>query len=238
MPKITKKDLKTLIKLQDIQTEIQRLTRILNSVDGKKAKLDLELKKFKVLLATNENVYNTLNTRKKELEDEHRASESRIEKSRETLKIITTNKEYQVLLREIDDNTKKRSTMEDELLFLMEEVEKAEKAIKERQTEFLLLSKRISSEKELLESSCINDKEELSDFKEQLEIVGKNLDSKLMNRFKGIAASSNGIAVVKVVDSVCTGCHLNVPPQLNIEIKRGESLIFCHQCHRILYWSE
>ena len=238
MPKITKQDLDTLIKLQDIQNEIQRLTRMLNLVDGKKIKLDLELKQFNERLDADTIAFEKLSARKKVLENDHLTNETRIEKSRNNLRIITSNKEYQVLLREIDDNTKKSSTMEDELLALMEDVEKAEEDLKEQKAKALSLSKRINKEKKTLETGSRNDKEELADFKEQLNIVGKKLDFKLLDRFKNIAFNSNGMAVVPVINSVCNGCYLNVPPQLNIEIKRGNSLIFCQQCHRILYWRE
>lgn len=238
MPKIKKEELDVLIKLQEIQNEIKRLTRILSTVDSKKEKLDSELLSFKLLLDTDEGCFLEAKKRHSDLETEHMNNETRIEKSRETLKVITTNKEYQVLLREIDDNVKKNSAMEDELIELMEEIETSEKTVKERRAEYASVLERINGEKDQLEKSCKDDKEDLADYLAELDIVGEALDPKLLQRFKAIAADAGGIAVVPVKDSICMGCYMNIPPQVNIEVKRGGTLNFCSQCHRILYWQE
>ncbi len=69
----------------------------------------------------------------KNLEFEHQSLLDRVEKSKDTLKILTSNKEYQVLLREIDDNKKRVSKIEDEMLAMMEILEVEDKKIQELQ---------------------------------------------------------------------------------------------------------
>ena len=48
--------------------------------------------------------------------------------------------------------------------------------------------------------------------------------------------SLNALAVTEVRDEVCQGCHMNIPPQLFVEIKKKDKLIQCPQCRRILYY--
>jgi hypothetical protein len=40
--------------------------------------------------------------------------------------------------------------------------------------------------------------------------------------------------VVHVREELCLGCRVDIPPQLKIELLRGQRLITCSNCQRIL----
>jgi len=37
---------------------------------------------------------------------------------------------------------------------------------------------------------------------------------------------------------VCSGCNVNLPPQMYNEIQRFDRIRFCPNCQRIVYWRE
>ena len=39
-----------------------------------------------------------------------------------------------------------------------------------------------------------------------------------------------------VRDGICTGCRLQIPPQLIAQVKRSDDLHVCPYCRRMLYW--
>jgi hypothetical protein len=41
--------------------------------------------------------------------------------------------------------------------------------------------------------------------------------------------------VAEVRDGACGGCQLQLPPQLVAEVRRGDELMDCSYCHRILF---
>ncbi len=45
-----------------------------------------------------------------------------------------------------------------------------------------------------------------------------------------------GLAVAEVIDEICQGCFLHIPPQLYVEIKLNQTIKYCPQCGRILYY--
>jgi predicted nucleic acid-binding Zn-ribbon protein len=49
---------------------------------------------------------------------------------------------------------------------------------------------------------------------------------------------NDGEAVAQGKNEVCMGCFMNIPPQLFIEVQRGDKLIKCPQCSRFLFFSE
>ena len=44
----------------------------------------------------------------------------------------------------------------------------------------------------------------------------------------------NGLAIAKVRNEVCTGCNMNIPPQLYNEVLKLNRLIQCPNCKKIL----
>jgi predicted nucleic acid-binding Zn-ribbon protein len=57
-----------------------------------------------------------------------------------------------------------------------------------------------------------------------------------MERYKKLKTMKRDLALVPVRDGICSGCRLQLPPQLIAEVKRKEDLLACSYCHRILYW--
>jgi hypothetical protein len=47
-----------------------------------------------------------------------------------------------------------------------------------------------------------------------------------------------GLALAAVASGNCSGCNMNIPPQLFNVLQRGNSIETCPYCHRIIYWEE
>jgi len=235
MNDIVKQDIVTLVKLQEAETEIVRLQAVLEKVEKEKFKLSSRLKQFEKALEQNKEELDRAKAACRDSEHEIQIVDDRIIKSNEHLRMVKTNKEYQVLLREVDDNKKRKDALETELLEFMDEKEKSTSIVSESKKEYGLLEQQITAQQAEVEKKCINDKESLEQYLAQQKDIGKSLDPSLMERFRKISKMNNGEAVTGVDNGVCLGCFMNIPPQLFIEVQRGTSLISCPQCSRILY---
>src|SRR6185369_5505376 len=60
----------------------------------------------------------------------------------------------------------------------------------------------------------------------------KNLAS-VYDRFA--TRSKDGIAVAEVINGSCSACFMSLRPQMQLEVKRGDQIITCENCARILY---
>ncbi|HNU07002.1 MAG TPA: C4-type zinc ribbon domain-containing protein, partial [Pyrinomonadaceae bacterium] len=47
--------------------------------------------------------------------------------------------------------------------------------------------------------------------------------------------SRDGIAVAEVVNGSCSACFMSLRPQVQMEVRRGDQIITCESCTRILY---
>jgi len=235
MNDISKQDIEALIKLQEAETQIVRLRAVLKKVEKKKGELSAKLKLFGNALEEQKENLSTAVMNCKDSEREIQLVDDRIIKSNETLRMVKTNKEYQIFLREVDDNKKRKDVFETELLEYLDAKEEIEESVQESEKEYNLLKEQTEAEQKNIEKKSTDDREILDEYITQQNEIGKNLDSSLMKQFAKISKMNQGLAVVNVKNEICMGCFMNIPPQLYIEVQRENSLILCPQCSRILY---
>ena len=235
---VSKEQMCTLIDLQQIESEAYRINKIIGAVDSKIQALDSQLKTFTASLAEKEKHLSAIKEKYRIYEAEFKEKEERIKKSRETLKIVKTNKEYQVLLREIDENVKHNSQIEELLIHDLEIIEKEEQEIASDKAALMQLESQIEGQKMDIRNECTEEREELVRIDEKRKDISTRIDPKLLTLFNRTLKASGGLAVAPVVNCTCKGCNINIPPQKFIEIQQGETLYFCQQCHRILYFKQ
>ena len=76
-------------------------------------------------------------------------------------------------------------------------------------------------------------KESSSCQKERKKIIDL-LDKRLLARYDRIRRRFPN-AVVPVDRGTCMGCHVNVPPQVYINLLKGDEVLNCPNCQRIMY---
>ncbi len=233
--------IKLLIKLQECDLKI-------NSIQQKKKrlpeKIELLSKKMNEVKQELENDLAHLNALKKErreIEIEIDDMEEKIRKSNEKLSSIKTNKEYRAALKEIDELEEQKSQLEDRLLEIMETIEKAEKKhklmqeeIKQKEEEFEKEKKKILAEEKVLDSEI----EKLKKYRQELCDKISKIDKALLQKYDFLRARKGGIAISPVIRGVCQTCHLGIPPQKFNELIKGDSLMTCPHCMRIIYWGD
>ncbi len=231
-------EIATLVQLQEAETEIVRLKAVLAKVEKDKVKLASRLEQFETAVKENREDLERISKSCRDNELEIKIVDERIIKSNETLRNVTTNKEYQVLLREVDDNKKRKDALESELIEFMEEKERCQSILDESEKEFVQIEEQVKAEQAEVEKQSSEDRVLLEEYETRQQEIGENLEPSLMERFRRISKMNNGSAVSRASDQVCLGCFMNIPPQLYIEVQRGDKLISCPQCSRILYYEE
>lgn len=237
MAAITKNEMDVLIRLQTAETETVRILSYLKTIDKEKDALESKLTTFVKALDKKKASLAALVKASKDMELEIQTTDDRIKKSNDTLRHVTTDKEYQVLQREIDNNRKRLESLENDLLKKFEDKDTQEEIIQEQMADLEQATAKIRSDQAAIDQKCKDDRELLETYKQQREDIGASLSPEFLKVFNEISETSGGLAVVEVRKEVCRGCFMNIPPQLYIEVQRGKDLILCPQCNRILYFS-
>ena len=145
--------------------------------------------------------------------------------------------EYTAAIREADAARKQISALETQILEQLETLETAEAALKERADEIATLNSDREAKLKAFddESGTIGDR--LTTARKEREEVFANLPKPMSNLYARIRARiRDGVAVAEARNRSCTACFMSLRPQVMAEIRRGEDVITCDNCGRILYY--
>jgi len=239
MTAVTKNQIDTLVKVQQIEIEAGKLNDYLKKIPARVSNIEQELEAFIRSVETDEAAIEEFNKQYRALEAEVQLNLSKIQKSQEKLRSVKTNKEYQSSLKEIDDIKAVDSKLEDEMLELLEKIEAAEKAIKDRRQHYTQIVDESNREKEAIERDAEQRQRNLAELDSKRVAIAAELDAGLLEIFNKVKAKqADLVAIVGVQDAVCLGCHMNIPPQVYNELQRCDSLRYCPSCFRIIYWQD
>jgi uncharacterized protein len=230
--------LENLLKLQEIELAIGRLNAFLRTVTEKMEALDAKQAVLEGDYNKEAAAMGALKKKYRDMESDVQTNTIQIKKSHDKLNAVKNNKEYQATLKEIDDYKDRNYAIEDEMIVCLEQMEGFETELSEKK-EVLERSKvQISAEKEAIWKEAEDDTKRLSEAEALQQRLLGQVDAALLADYLRIRRIVKGPAVVCVQQSVCKGCHLNIPPQMFIELQRGDKLKFCPHCDRILFWDE
>ncbi len=181
------------------------------------------------------NTGESLATQQRSAERELATQEDLLHKVRSRLSELKTNKEYQAHLFEIEQSRKKKDSIEENVLETMERVEENKKTVQELEVEAQEAQKIFDVEKARLESQFAEMANELADLNQQQQRVADSVEKPLLARYNRLKTMRKGYAVAEVKDGACGGCRLQLPPQLVAEVRRGDELMDCSYCHRLLF---
>ncbi len=175
---------------------------------------------------------------RRERETELEIQEAHIGKLKARVSEIKKNTEYQAHLFEIQVSDKKKGEIEEQILLLMEEVERHQRGVQEAQAHVASAEKLFDQKKAELESLDAKLATELVGLEQKQREVTQAVDKPLLDRYTKLKSTRKDLAVVPVKDGSCAGCRLQLAPQLVAEVRRSDDLLTCTFCHRILYSEE
>lgn len=230
-----KEQLETIVALQYAEIEIRRIEQDLAGVDARVETLNNEVMEFEERVAAHRSNLDGLKQQYRSDENEIKIIDSQIAKSKEKLRSVKTNKEYQSILKEIDDLKHKSSDIEDRMLENLERVETEDSELAASGSELEDVKKEVATKQEEIRQIADGHRRELSELQQERDDIWQTVDSKLQTFYTKAKKQGHGIAVAAIDDAVCQVCRMNIPPQQYNELLRMDSLRMCPNCQRIIY---
>ena len=227
-----------LVRLQTIDSDMRKTEQRLGKVDGELAALDSELEDFESSLNENQALVEGHQKLYRSLESDASINFPKIASSKAKLSSIKTNKEYQSLLKAIEDLKTVNSNLEDQMLAILEQMDEVEAQVTDKKHEFVLVKKRVLEEKTDIAKAAQEDRTRLDGLQKEFRTILETVDPDILKAFTSVRDRIGRLAIAKVDDAVCAGCHMNIPPQMYNELQRFEALMYCPQCQRIIYSSK
>lgn len=156
-----------------------------------------------------------------------------LQRARKKVAQATSMKEADAGEREIEANRRAIKEREDELGRIQEAIEAKQASLNEREKDFEEAKGVLQSEEETSKARIA----ELEGQRDQLLAGRDDLVAKVsvpvLKRYERLKKGLT-TAVVIVTDGTCRACQMALPPQLTIELQRGDALHQCPHCRRII----
>jgi len=130
---------------------------------------------------------------------------------------------------------KKKGSIEEQILTLMERIEQNQAALKESEAKGVEAERGFMEEKSRVGAMAAQFGHELEQLGQKRQQLVAGLDHALLARYTKLKSARKDVAIVPVRGGICAGCRLQLPPQLVAEVRRSQELQSCSYCHRILY---
>ena len=230
-------NLSPLIELQKLDLRIAEIKEQRRKIPERIQAVDGPLQEARQLHQQTSGSVETFVKERRSYEQDLEAHEAHTEKMKSRLSELKSNKEYQAHLFEIEVANKKRGDIEEKILLCMEKVEQLQRAAKEAQEKLKIIEQSSAQEKQALDELERRLSTELADLESQQQARSAHVEKGLLNRYNSIKASRKDHALAEIKEGICSGCRLQLPPQLISEVKRAEDLHTCPYCRRMLYWN-
>jgi len=203
----------------------------LNALDQKITGMSTEVKNAEIELEA-------LKKEHRNMDQEITTIESKIKKSNAKLDQIKSNKEYQAALKEIDELQNEKKRREDLSIELMEKIEESEQNKKNKASETKELTEAAKKERAHLKQHEEELEKTFRSLLSKRETLCREIDDTLVKHYEQLLRRKGGLAVSAVTNGVCQCCHLAIPPQKFNELIKGEKMMNCPHCMRIIYWGD
>ncbi len=233
-----KEQIDILVKLQKIEIESDNIKLKLSGVSEKLDSFDSSLKELEQSIVDKKSLLNDLNKKYRSHDSDVQTNLAMVKKSSARLMAVKTNREFQALLKEIEELKTKNSRAEDEMLLSLDRIDETEKDISVEKDEYSKLKEKVSGDKETIMHEVEYGKERLAKLKDEWNSISSKVKAELLERYMMVGQRVKGTAIASVKKSVCNGCNMNLPPQMYNELQRCDSLKFCPNCQRIIYWEQ
>ncbi|HEV7842963.1 MAG TPA: C4-type zinc ribbon domain-containing protein [Pyrinomonadaceae bacterium] len=232
-----KAELKYLIALQNADTSIRRLQAEIEAIPKRRAEIEKEFDQRAFEIRELEKGRDEARSERTRLETEVSEQRTKQERAERNLMSSTKQDEYTAAIREADAARKHISQLETQILEKMEAFEQAESKLKEHEPEMARLRAEMETRFKEFEEQTETQAEELKANRAERERLMATLPKPMSSLYNRISTRiRDGRAVAEARNNSCTACFMSLRPQVMAEIRRGEDIITCDNCNRILYY--
>ena len=228
-------DLAKLMDLQQVEGEIARLTaevaalpKHLHAIETKLNSAKDRVEKAKAAIKADEMA-------KRKYESEIQGQHEKIRKFREQSSSVKTNEQYRALMSEISTAEQEIRRLEDKILDCMEDAENKERQVKTAEADLKAETAEVEKEKVQARSITEQDEKRLAELRQQQATIRSDINEDSLRQYDRVA-KHRGTGIAEARDQRCLGCQIMLRPQVFAEVRKGERVIVCDSCSRLLYY--
>lgn len=234
-------ELHKLIRLQDIDVRLFELTDRLEAIPAERSRIEEHFRQEAADYLGIEDALAAARDDRSRIEKDLAEYEQQHEKFKADLMRVRNQKEYGTILREIDATKKSIGALETEALQYMEKIEELDKRLVDQAPEFAKRRAEVDETLSDLDAEVARIQDEVGELNATREGIASEVSVNMLRVYDRIAKTRKGRAMSEAVGEIggkgrCSACNMSLRPQVFSDIRRGDELIVCDNCNRILFY--
>jgi uncharacterized protein len=229
-------DLQRLIELQEIESRAAVANKAIAEAPGRIAALDALLQSATTALATAKQALTDNQTSRRSIDNDLLSAQQRLDKYKDQLMAVKTNEQLHAMQHQIKAVEQEVGQHEERVLVNMMKADEINATIKKAEAALKAAQAKVAAERAAIESEAKTHQATVAECAIARDKIVATMDNKgAIETFQRIA-KVRGTAVARAVDERCTICQVRLRPAVFSEVRKGESLVQCDSCNRILYY--
>jgi len=229
-------DIERVVRLQDIDNRAAELSREISSLPKHVAEIEKKLESHQRKLDADRAALVANQKDRKRLEGEIQIQEQKISKLKDQTLGAKTNEQYRAFQHEIEFCEKEIRTAEDRILELMSESEPLEKNVKAAEAALKVEKAQVEAEKLQARTRTDADQKQLAEVQAERKSLAAKVTPSVLTSYDRLR-KGRGVAVAEALDGRCCACHIALRLQFFQDLKRGDQVMHCESCGRILFYN-
>ena len=230
-------DLKLAIRLQEVDNRLADLNREISALPKHIAEIEKKLISHERKLEADRAALAANQKERKKCDGDIQAQEQKISKLKDQTLQAKTNEVYRAFQNEVEFCQKEIRKSEDRILELMTESEPLDRNVKAAEAALKTEKAQVDAEKQQARERTAIDQAASADLrKERVEIVA-GITPAVYQRYTRVCKMRRGIGIAEAVDGRCTACNMSMRLQFFQELRKGDQVMACESCLRILYYN-
>ena len=230
-------DLARALKLQALDRKVASLETEIATLPKNITELERKLEAHKRRLEADRAALTANQRDRKKLEGDIQLHEQKVSKLRDQMLGAKTNEQYKAFQNEIAYAEGEIRKAEDKILDLMEQSESLDKNVKAAEEQLGVQQKDVERQKADARERTAVDKKELAAKETERKTVAEQLDPNFLAQYERIRKKTKNTPVADATDGRCDACQIALRPQFFQDLRRGDKIMFCESCGRILTYN-
>ena len=234
--------LQALFDLQDIESQIVDIRRQLNR---KERRVNAQTRKLKAAQELHETEQASIREAQVEfdkLDVDVKGRTTNIDRLREHLNTVRTNKEYAAVLGQLNNEKADATRLESKALEMMQAIEARKGELSKHADAVRAEEERLAEIKAELEQSEHSFSSRLAHLEKQRDLASESIGPETLTLFGRLSERYDGEVLAEVEqpnprrdEFICGGCHMSLRIELINQLQSHNQIVSCKSCGRILY---
>lgn len=230
-------DTDLVLRLQSLDTQISELEKEIAALPKHIAQIEKALDSHLRRLDADRAAIAANQKDRKKLDGDVQVQQQKISKLRDQMLQVKTNEQYRAFQNEIGYCEQEIRRAEDRILDLMGESEPLEANVNKAEAALAQEKKQVEAEKHRARERTTADRQQLDQLQAERKALVGEIKPELYSTYQRIRLKCRRSPVAEVQNGRCTGCNIVLRPQFFQDVKKGDRVLQCESCGRIVYYN-